>query len=390
MLIDSGVAVLLSIIATRAVLDPPGPAFTGPVWLAWVAGAAVALPLAVRRRWPLPIFGFLVAATAVATFLGAVGIGALWVTYAATALALYTVAAEGRRVVVTGLALVGGLAVPARTIPWIYHRFQVTPVTAPTSELPLWWPIELGMVGAELIIAWAVGRLVRWRRTLLAEFARRLARDAVAEERLRIARELHDIVGHSMGLIAVKATVANHIAEERPTETRAALRTIEHTSRSALAEIRRLLGVLRADDDPLGDLAPAPGTSDLPSLATRLRSAGLAVNLTLGEVDALPEALDLTVYRIVQESVTNVLKHANAERCWVSVQTADELVRVTIADNGRGRRISDPAAGGHGIIGMRERVTMYGGTFRAGPRPEGGFQVIADLPYVPQEDGMRR
>ena len=352
--------------------------------MAWLVGAVVGLPLAVRRRWPLPVLGFLVVATAVATSLGAVGIGVIWLTYAATALALYT-AATAAGTVAAVVALAGSLAAPAATIPWLYLRSGITPADAPQSEAPLWWQVELGMVVTWMITAWATGRVIRWRRAVRAEFARRFARDAVADERLRIARELHDIVGHSMSLIAVKATVANHIAEKRPAETRAALRTIEHTSRSALTEIRRLLEVLRTDDAPASELSPSAGTADLPGLAERLQSAGLPVELTLAGVEELPKALDLTVYRIVQESLTNVMKHAHAHRCRVTVQAADGGVHVEIVDDGRGQRSTSRRSAGQGLIGMQERVTTYGGTLTAGPRAEGGFRVVTDIPYVPEE-----
>ena len=383
-LVDTVAAAVLAFAAARGVLDPPGPAFPGPAWTAWLAGAAVALPLAVRRRWPLPVLGFLIAASALATALGAVGTGVVWLAYAATALALYTAATATGTVTAT-VALAASLAAPAATIPWLYVRTGITPADAPRSEVPLWWQVELGMVVTGMVTAWATGRVVRWRRAVRAEFARRFARDAVSDERLRIARELHDIVGHSMSLIAVKATVANHIADQRPDETRAALRTIEHTSRSALTEIRRLLDVLRADDDPAVRLAPSAGTADLADLAERLRSAGLRVELTLAGVEELPTAVDLSVYRIVQESLTNVLKHADAHRCRVTVRAAAGRVRVEVVDDGRGRRSTSRRHTGQGLIGMRERVTTYGGTLIAGPRPEGGYRVTADIPYVSEE-----
>jgi signal transduction histidine kinase len=235
--------------------------------------------------------------------------------------------------------------------------------------------------------AWSAGRTIRWRRAIRADVTRRFAHHAVSAERLRIARELHDIVGHSMSLITVKATVANHVAEERPAETRAAMVTIEHTSRSALTEIRRLLDVLRADDDPVADLTASHATTDLPDLAERLQSAGLGVDLTLTNLEELPQAVDLTVYRIVQESLTNVMKHAGAHRCRVTVLARDGLVHVEIVDDGRAARSSGKRRPtGQGLIGIRERVTTFGGTLTTGPHPEGGFQVVAEIPYLPVEE----
>nr|WP_205864341.1 sensor histidine kinase [Planosporangium mesophilum] len=368
-----------------ATIDPPGPAFAGPAWVAWLAGAAVGLPVAVRRRWPLPVLGWVAVAAAAATALGVVGIGVIWVTYAPVALALYTAATAAGRVA-AAVALAGGLAAPAVTIPWLYDRFGITPADGPGSEVPLWWQVEVGMVTVAIAAAWATGRVVRWRRTVQADSARQLARDAVAAERLRIARELHDIVGHSMSLIAVKASVTNHIATEQPAETRAALSAIERTSRAALTEIRRLLDVLRSDTDTAAELGPSPGTADLSDLADRLRSAGLEVDLRLDGAGELPQAVDLTVFRIVQESLTNVMKHANAGHCQVTVRARDGGVHIEVLDDGRAHRSSGRRSAAQGLIGMRERVTMYGGTLTTGPRPEGGFQVVADIPYVAAEE----
>lgn len=383
--VDTATAVVLAYLAATATLDPPGPAYTGPAWVAWLAGAAVGLPLAVRRRWPLQVLGCVAVAAAAATALGAVGTGVIWTTYAPVALALYT-AATAAGPVAAAVALAGSLAAPAATIPWLYHRSGITAADAPGSEAPLWWQVELGVVTVAVAAAWATGRVIRWRRTVQANLARQLARDAVATERLRIARELHDIVGHSMSLIAVKATVANHIATERPAETRAALLTIERTSRAALTEIRRLLDVLRSDTDSAAELSPSPGSADLPDLADRLRSAGLLVDLRLDGADDLPQAIDLTVFRIVQESLTNVMKHADADHCQVTVRARGGGVHIEILDDGRAQRSSGRRPAGQGLIGMRERVTMYGGTLTTGPRPEGGFQVVADIPYATAEE----
>ncbi|MFC6568852.1 sensor histidine kinase [Actinoplanes utahensis] len=384
-LIDAAAAVLLTYFIATATLDPPGPRFTDSAWVAWPAAAAVCLPLVVRRRWPLPALAVAVTAAAVATATGAAGIGVLVMTWAPIAPMLYSAAAAAGRVM-SVVALTGTLAAAAVTIPWLYIRTGTTPDDAPGSEVPLWWQVELGLIVVSLATAWVTGRLIRWRRAIRADHARRAARDAVADERLRIARELHDIVGHSLSLIAVKATVANHIAEERPAESRAALQTIEKTSRSALTEIRRLLDVLRADDDQGAELAPFPGAADLADLVERLRSPKFQVDLTVQGTGDLPTAVGLTVYRIVQESLTNVIKHAEASRCAVTVRAADGVVHIEVADNGRGRKQQNKGRAGQGLIGMRERVTMYGGTLSTETRPEGGFRVAADIPYTTTED----
>jgi signal transduction histidine kinase len=380
---DAVVAVLLAWLAAAAALDPPGPAYPGPAWVAWLAGAAVGLPLAVRRRRPLPVLGTVLLAAVAATAVGAVGAGALWATFLPAAVASYTVAVRLPAVPATA-ALAGALAVPAAAIPWFYAGATLPPTAVRASEVPLRWPVELGITATAVLLAWASGRVVRLRRRAGADAARRLATEAVAAERLRIARELHDVIGHSMSLIAVKATVANHLARERPAEVLDALATIEHTSRAALVEIRHLLGVLRPDAEAVGrpagpaGLAPAPGVGDLPELAARLRSAGLRVDL---EQDApgLPTGVDLAVYRIVQEASTNVLKHARAGHCRISVRADGGAVRLTVTDDGRAPA---PRGRGQGLIGMRERAAVYGGTLTAGPRPDGGFQVAATIPYA--------
>ena len=226
--------------------------------------------------------------------------------------------------------------------------------------------------------AWTMGQAVRERRAYAARAAERLARESVTEERLRIARELHDVVAHSVGLIAVKAGVANHVMRTRPQEAHDALRVIETVSRGALVEMRHLLGVLRTDP---ADLVPVSGVEGLPELAERATLAGVTVDLDVRGAAGLPQGVGLSVYRIVQEALTNVVKHAAPARCRVDVEADGRQVRIEVADDGPGRRTLPAHAEGHGLIGMRERVMMYGGVFEAGPRPGMGFRVFACLPY---------
>ncbi|MWK38307.1 sensor histidine kinase [Actinomadura sp. J1-007] len=243
-------------------------------------------------------------------------------------------------------------------------------------------PAAAGWTAAAWLLpaaGWLTGHLLRRRRWHAARLAEQRARRILADERLRIARELHDVVTHGMGLIAVKAGVANHIAEARPEEARQALRVIETASRDALAEMRRLLDMLRQDSAPDTDLTQ-PGIGGFQDLAEHVRAAGVEVELTVsGEYD-LPEALQLTVYRIVQEALTNVVKHAAPTRCRATVDITTHQVSIQVTDDGASRPPPRPGSGGHGLVGMRERVAMYGGTFTAGPRPEGGFAVTATLP----------
>jgi signal transduction histidine kinase len=381
--VDVAAAAVLTWLAATATLDPPGPDFTGPAWVAWLAAAATALPLSVRRHWPVPVFAVTVVASGVATAAGVVGIGAVSTGWAAVALAIYTVAARAGRLTAVG-TLVAGLVIPTVTVPWLYQRAVITGTDVLGSEVPLWWQVELLVIAVMVTAGWSGGRVMRWRRMTRADAERRLARDAVAAERLRIARELHDIVGHSMSLIAVKATVANHIAEQRPEETRAALVTIERTSRAALTEMRRMLDVLRLDDEPGAELTPVPGFADLAELVDRVRTAGLQVDLHQERVEELPDAVGLTVFRIVQEALTNVLRHAGVGRCEVSVTAGGGVVRIEVLDEGRTPFQRHGA--GRGLIGMRERTAAYGGTLSTGPRPEGGFRVAAEIPYAAKED----
>jgi signal transduction histidine kinase len=224
------------------------------------------------------------------------------------------------------------------------------------------------------------------------------ARRTVTAERLRIARELHDVVAHSMSVIAVQSAVGGHVMDAQPEVARRALAAIEATSRSALTEMRRLLGVLRQDGEPQGALTPAQGLADLSALASQLQEAGLKVWVQVtGERAALPPSVDLSAYRIVQEALTNVIKHAGAAPASVMVSYAPDAVTVEVTDEGpawdaRAPRSAGPPSGsrpaaqpgpaltGHGLIGMRERVAVFGGDLVAGPRPEGGFVVRARFP----------
>jgi len=211
------------------------------------------------------------------------------------------------------------------------------------------------------------------------------ARRAVTEERLRIARELHDVVAHSMSVIAVQSGVGGHVMDTQPEEARKALAAIEATSRSALTEMRRLLGVLRAEGEPQGALAPAPGLADLSSLLSQVSDAGLKVWVQVtGDRVPLPPGVDMSAYRIIQEALTNVLKHSSSPKATVAIAYAGDAVTVEVADEGPPRPVkgglNGGAGAGQGIIGMRERVTVFGGELTAGPQPGGGFLARARFP----------
>lgn len=236
------------------------------------------------------------------------------------------------------------------------------------------------------VICWLVGALVRVMR-LNAE-QRRIARAqqasrAVAEERNRIARELHDVIGHSVTVMTVQTSaVRRRLTPEQDLE-RQTLQTVESVGREALAEMRRMIGVLRTDEDR-GDLEPAPGLDQLDRLVEKFRSAGLPVTLTTdGAARPLAPSLDLTAYRLVQEGLTNTLRHAaEPEHVEVGIGYGDQRLRLSIRDDGSSAA-ADGVEPGDGLLGMRERVAVYGGEMSARFRPEGGFELVADLPLEP-------
>lgn len=236
-----------------------------------------------------------------------------------------------------------------------------------------------------LCVAWWLGD--RSRRNDLAAQAAEVAARAAAEraaldERLRIARELHDIVAHSMSVIAVQAGAARYATPADAPEAAAAFAKIEHMSRGALDEMRRLLTVLR-DEESAGDRAPSPRLEDLPVLVHATVDAGIPVEVvTTGVRQPLPDGLELCAYRVVQEALTNVRKHARAHHATVRVAYRADELEVQIVDDGLGA--SAPSANGHGILGMRERVALYGGRFEAAPQTSGGFRVAATFPIGTQ------
>jgi len=252
-----------------------------------------------------------------------------------------------------------------------------------------WGTSVLGVVAAWLAAENLRHRRARW--AALRARAERLererdeeARRAVTEERLRIARELHDVIAHSMSVIAVQSAVGHHVMDTQPGQARQALAAIEATSRSALTEMRRLLGVLRQEGETRGSLTPAPGLADLDSLVSQVQDAGLRVCVSVdGQRGTVPPGIDLSAYRIIQEALTNVIKYAGSPSADVSICYRADSLTVEIADHGRGAPGGLPAArngSGHGIIGMRERVAVFGGQFAAGPGPDGGFRVRARFP----------
>jgi signal transduction histidine kinase len=238
-------------------------------------------------------------------------------------------------------------------------------------------PFAIIVAAAMLIVRRVVGD--RERRAQLAERERDVAaREAVVEERARIARELHDAVAHHVSVMVVQAGAERRTLDSSNAGTVEVLETIERTGRSALTEMRRLLGMLRDEADD--SLHPQPGLADVPTLVGQLRDAGLAVRLQMaGERRELPVGIELSAYRIVQEALTNALKHAGDAQATVHVRYGSDSLELEITDDGGGGHDS-PLPGGHGLVGMRERVALYGGRFQASRNPAGGFTVHALLP----------
>ncbi|WHT16558.1 sensor histidine kinase [Crossiella sp. CA-258035] len=327
--------------------------YTGPEWLAWLIALGVGVPVIVRRRWPLGSLLVLLPFTAAAALLQ---IGQLAVV--SVALVLYLVAlVEPRRL---SMSLMG-LCMVVTVIPALFSSV-------------LWIMLTVLLT----IGPWTMGRFAQFRQRDEAVLAEQREQRVVLAERLRIARDLHDIVAHSMSLIAVKAGVANHVADTQPEETKAALAVIEATSRDALADLRRMLGVLRSADGSDVELRPVQGLAELPGLAQLAESAGVTVQLDVAELE-LPEGVQQAVYRIVQEALTNVVLHSGAGNCQVRLREDGAEVVVEVTDPG-GRRSVTGGGGGHGLVGMRERVAAYGGTLSTGRLAGGGFGVCARLP----------
>jgi len=279
-----------------------------------------------------------------------------------------------RRAVAAGFLVAAGMVVVLLTAPALSWR----------SALIMW---------ASLSVVWVVAVVIRLYRGSIERAERRAAlfaadrearaREAVAEERSRLARELHDSVGHALNVVVLHAGAAQRVVETKPELAREALGSIETAGRQALADIERMLGILRAPDDA-AELDAAPGLGQLERLCAQVREAGLPVVLIVeGEARALPASLDLTAYRIVQEALTNTLKHAGKTRAAVTVRYEQGALAIEVVDDGRGVS-AGVAGGGRGLVGMGERVATFRGELEAGTRAEGGFAVRARLP-LPKE-----
>jgi signal transduction histidine kinase len=352
-----GVVGTLGAVDNQPTSRPPGALGWG---LLLVASAAVAF----RRRHPLGVLAVTAAATA-GWLAARHPYGPMFLPLC---VAVYTAAAAAPRRRFPGLAAgVGGLLVLLVAVGVADGRERLY------DEVPNQLPRVLLAWATLLAVPLWVGWAARARRERAATEGRRRA----DEERLRVARELHDVVSHSIAMINFRAGVALHVLDRRPEEARAALEAIRQGSAGAMQELRAALGVLR---DPGGGpaRAPAPGLGQLAELVAGVTGAGRAVDVVVeGDPGELPPAADLAAYRVVQESLTNVVKHAGPAAATVRVAYEPGWVVVEVSDDGDG---AAPASGGSGIAGLRERVAAAGGELEAGPRPGGGFRVTARLP----------
>src|SRR3954469_23885282 len=357
-----------------------GSGIQGPAWVNAVGAVGSTLPIALRRRWPL---GAVLAVGGAVVFQEALNGDLLENTISPIVsypLVVYGVAAYcGRRRAFVGLVV-------ALVLVWVVVL------------------IEDHSMGGDFVFTallvfgpWLVGRIVAARGELAMELrdkADRLEREqekqsqlAVAHERARIARELHDVVAHNVSVMVVQAAAARRMIDHDTEKAKEALGSVEQTGRSALKEMRRMVGMLGQADEELA-LAPQPSVDELEWLIERAREAGLDVQLTIeGEKKRLESGVDLSAFRIVQEALRNTLKHAGPARAQVKLKYGDHDVEVDVSDNGRGVRppAENGAVTGHGLLGMRERVAMLGGEIEAGYRKDGGFGVHAKLPLEREE-----
>ena len=367
-----GVLVVLVAVAASAV-GTGGSGWHAPRWggVAWTAVACA--PLVVRSRWPLPV----VLVTLAVDLAHMARIPDFSLSPAASLVALYTLATRSSRRTAWAAGVTASLVITA-AFAVIHSRSPISGDALVRFDLAI-AATALGDAGRSrrLSLARAEARAERAERTREAEALRR-----VTEERVRIARELHDVVAHHMTLVNAQAGVAHHLLRTDPDLAHQALAHIKDNSRTALDELRATVGLLRQPDDAPDSRAPIPGLADLDLLVANLRAGGLPVKL---ERTGLPRpaapTTELTAYRIVQEALTNTHKHASASHVEVTLEYGADTLRVTVTDDGLPGTAQGPGTG-HGLIGMRERATTIGGTVTAGPRPEGGFRVHAKLPLA--------
>jgi signal transduction histidine kinase len=332
---------------------------------AYLLVAAATLALAWRRRWPAAVLTVSTCSVAVYSLLGYVN-GAALLAPAATLYSLSTVVSWRRAI--------------AWAIGTLVLLMVATAVTNPLGTFGGGFVVLPGLMAAACLGGIAVGNRRAYNASVL-DRAERDARRQIDEERLRIARELHDVVAHAMATINVQASAAAHVLADRPDKVAEALAAIRVASKDGLRELRAILNVLRQADEA-DPTQPAPGLTRLDALIAGVRQAGLPVTATVsGQPRPLPAVTDLAAYRIIQEALTNAIRHAGPATAEVSLSYGEPGLRIEVTDTGRGSPPTPAGEGtGHGLRGMRERAAAAGGTVEIGPRPSGGFRVLALLP----------
>jgi signal transduction histidine kinase len=330
------------------------------------------LPLAVRRLWPVPVFFVVLVASVAYGIFGPEVSTVTGATYA-----LYTVAVQADR----KWSLLALAAVEAAIV--VTGKQGGVGVSVSLATTRKGDTLNAAFTALVQLTVWIAADSIRRRRAYSADLRERTLHEALSEQRLRIARELHDIVAHAMSVVAVQAGVGSHLIATRPDEAAKSLSAIEATARAALSETRSLLSVMRDDEYDLASRSPVPGLDNLHALVQRVADAGQPVTLRVeGQPRALPQSLELSVYRVVQEALTNVVKHAAPPVTATVVIRYDDDggVVAEVTDDGRGTGNRRGGGGGHGLAGMRERVSLLGGELSAGPRAGGGYRVVARLP----------
>jgi len=347
---------------------PPGPSG----WLL-LGIALTTAPLAFRRRYPATAFGVIFAAVLVAhNHVTTITFGA--VIFAAYSAVLYSRFRWAALLAVGAGAVIATAAFP-NTTPQVPARFTALLVLVPTAA------VAVGMRGWRQRAGDSAERLLRVEAEHEAQ-----TRRAVEAERARIAGELHDVVTHNVSVMVVQAGAARSVLDSSPEQAREALLAVEASGRTAMSELRHLLGLLAPAGEDKDLLVPQPGAGQVPSLVERVRAAGLSVELTVTEARDLPPGVDLAAYRVVQEALTNVIKHAGTARAAVALEYRPDDLLITVTDDGRP---ATEAGGGRGLIGLRERIGLYGGELDAGPRPGGGWRVRARIPLEGLRDSAR-
>jgi signal transduction histidine kinase len=346
------------------------------MWGTLIFGCALLAAVLLLRRWPLAALAVTLGGSVASMVLQPRPSYMLVVLACIVGLEIcYIAATRTRRVSVTGAAMAAGLLIPLLAVPSLGSLrgggVGSSAIHVATIAVPLF-----------IIIAWLVGHSIRQAQARAELVRAQAAAQATMAERLRIARELHDLVAHSTGIIAIQAGSGRRVFDARPDEARDALAAIEAISRETLSGLRRMVtGLRRTDPEPGAgqvSLGAAPGLADIDRLAATARDAGVQVEVDWhGSREPLPADIDLSAFRIIQEAVTNVVRHAGTGHCQVAIDQRDGQLSIEVTDSGRGGSM---AGTGYGITGMRERAALLDGHFSAGPRPDGGFRVAIRLP----------